>query len=194
MKLVKPALIHTQFLPSLRGTTSKMSASDPDSSIYMNDTPKQVQSKIRNAFSGGQETRELHRQLGGRTAVDIPYFLLTYFLEDDAELERIKNAYESGEMETGEMKKIATTLVQAFVREFQERRAVVTKEIRDEFLRPRPLQYKGSDFQNMLRLERDAEIKHIKGSQVYRKDKLELIRALQPTKEELTSLLAEIEK
>ena len=171
-----------------------MSASDPDSSIYMNDTPKQIQKKIGNAFSGGQDTRELHRQLGGRTAVDIPYFLLTYFLEDDAELERIKNAYESGEMETGEIKKIATTLVQAFVREYQERRAKVTTDIRDEFLRPRPLQYKGSDFQTLLRSEREAEIKHIKGTQIYRNDKVELIRALQLTKEEVTSLLAEVEK
>ena len=194
MKFVKPALIHTQFLPSLRGTTSKMSASDPDSSIYMSDTPKQIQKKIGNAFSGGQETRELHRQLGGRTAVDIPYFLLTYFLEDDVELERIRDAYESGEMETGEIKKKASTLVQEFVREFQERRVVVTAEIKDEFLRPRPLQYKGSDFQTMLKLERDAEIKSIKASQIYRKDKLELVRAFRLTKEELSTLLAEAEK
>lgn len=122
--LVKPAIIHTVFLPSLRGAESKMSASDPDSTISLSDTDKQIQKKIGKAFSGGQDTQELHRQLGGRTAVDIPFQYLSFFLEDDNKLEEIKNAYEKGEMQSGEMKMTATKELQAYVASFRERRKV----------------------------------------------------------------------
>lgn len=123
-----------------------MSASDADSSIFLADTDKQIQKKIGNSFSGGQDTRELHRQLGGRTNVDIPFQYLTFFLEDDDELERIKQAYESGEMESGQIKKKCTEVLQEYVRGFRERRKAVTDEIRDEFLRPRHLEFVGSPF------------------------------------------------
>ncbi|MCJ1437636.1 hypothetical protein MMC27_007023 [Xylographa pallens] len=138
---VKPALIHAVFLPSLRGAETKMSASDPDSSIYLSDTDKQIAKKIGNAFSGGQDSRELHRQLGGRTAVDIPFQYLKFFLEDDEELERIRMRYESGEMESGELKKLCAGVLQEYVGAFRKRRAAITGEVRDLFLRPRGLEW-----------------------------------------------------
>lgn len=55
MKLPKPAIIHTVFLPSLKGSESKMSASDADSSIFLSDTDKQIKKKIGQAFSGGKK-------------------------------------------------------------------------------------------------------------------------------------------
>ena len=42
------------------------------------------------AFSGGQETVEKHRELGGNCEVDIAYQYLRYFLEDDDRLEEIR--------------------------------------------------------------------------------------------------------
>ena len=67
-----------------------MSSSDPNTSIYMSDSPSQIKNKInRHGFSGGQETEEEHRRLGGNTEVDVSYQYLTFFLEDDEELERI---------------------------------------------------------------------------------------------------------
>jgi len=136
---VKPALIHASFLPSLRGSESKMSASDSDSSILLNDTDNQIKKKIGKAFSGGQDTKELQEELGGRTAVDVPFQYLTFFLEDDDLLEDIRQRYESGKMQSGEIKALATKEVQAYVGGFRERRKVITQEIRDEFMRPRQL-------------------------------------------------------
>lgn len=53
LKYPKPALIHSKFFPALQGHQTKMSASDPNSSIYMSDTLKQIANKIkRYAFSG----------------------------------------------------------------------------------------------------------------------------------------------
>ncbi|KAK0517078.1 hypothetical protein JMJ35_000233 [Cladonia borealis] len=140
--LMKPALIHTVFLPSLRGSESKMSASDTDSSIFLSDTDNQIKKKIGKAFSGGQDTREEHERLGGRTAVDVPFQYLTFFLESDEKLEEIRQSYESGKMQSGEMKATATKELQAYVSAFRERRKAVTAEVREEFMRPRQLIFK----------------------------------------------------
>jgi tryptophanyl-tRNA synthetase len=145
MKYKKPSLIHAVFLPALQGPGSKMSASVETSAIFMNDPPNKIKNKINKyAFSGGQETTELHRELGGNTKVDVPFQYLTFFLEDDDELERIRAAYEKGEMLTGELKQICIAELQKYVKEFQERRAQVTDEIVAEYMRPRPLEWKGN--------------------------------------------------
>ena len=120
-----------------------MSASDMDSSIYFSDTDNQIKKKIGRAFSGGQETKELHEKLGGRTAVDMAFQFLTFFLEDDDRLEEIRQAYEKGTMSSGEMKTIATQQLQAYVTAFRERRKAVSPEIRARFLTPRQLVFRG---------------------------------------------------
>ena len=87
----KPALLHSTFFPALQGPQSKMSASDPTSSIYLTDTLDQVKQKINKyAFSGGRDTKEEHQKYGGNTEVDVSYQYLTFFLEDDAKLADIK--------------------------------------------------------------------------------------------------------
>ena len=143
LNLLKPALIHTVFLPSLKGSESKMSASDLDSSVYLSDTDNQIKKKIGRGFSGGQDTQEEHKRLGGRTTVDMPFQFLTFFLEDDEKLEEIRQAYEKGEMSSGEMKATATKELQTYVAAFRERRKTVTPEIRAEFMRPRQLEFRG---------------------------------------------------
>jgi len=42
------------------------------------------------AFSGGRDTVEEHRQLGGNTEVDVSYQYLSFFLDDDERLAQIK--------------------------------------------------------------------------------------------------------
>jgi tryptophanyl-tRNA synthetase len=42
------------------------------------------------AFSGGRDTIEEHRKLGGNTEVDVSYQYLSFFLEDDEKLAHIK--------------------------------------------------------------------------------------------------------
>ena len=158
LKYIKPALIHAVFLPSLKGAETKMSASDTDSSIYLSDTDKQIKKKIGASFSGGQETRDLHKELGGRTKVDIPYQYLKFFLEDDEELERIRVAYEKGDMETSEIKAICIRELTTYVTAFKERRKAVTDEVRAEFLRPRALVFQGSPFDNPAIVDKQTEI------------------------------------
>ncbi|EXJ88820.1 tryptophanyl-tRNA synthetase [Capronia epimyces CBS 606.96] len=145
MKFKKPSLIHSIFLPALQGPGSKMSASVDSSAIFLTDTPNQIKKKInRFAFSGGQDTAEKQRELGGDTKADVPFQYLTFFLEDDEELARIKKAYESGEMLTGEIKQICIKEMQAYVADFQAKRALVTEEVVADYFKQRPLTYRGS--------------------------------------------------
>lgn len=145
MKYKKPSLIHSIFLPALQGPGSKMSASVDSSAIFLTDTPNQIKSKInKHAFSGGQDTLEKHRELGGRAKDDVPFQYLTFFMEDDVELERLRAGYEKGEILTGEMKQTCIKYLQEYVAAFQERRKKVTEEVRQEFMTARKLQYQGN--------------------------------------------------
>ncbi|KAF7585215.1 hypothetical protein BBP40_011663 [Aspergillus hancockii] len=141
----KPALIHSKFLTALQGPGGKMSSSNPNSAIFMSDTPKQIRTKInRYAFSGGQVTVEDHRRLGGNPDVDVSYVYLTYFEEEDAKLEEIYKNYKSGALLTGELKKMAIDVLQEYVQLFQERRKLVTDEVLEEYMRPRKLVWEGN--------------------------------------------------
>ncbi|KAF7294689.1 Tryptophanyl-tRNA synthetase [Mycena indigotica] len=137
LKYPKPTLLHAKFFPALQGPQTKMSASDPNSSIYMTDTAAQLKNKIsKHGFSGGQETVEEHRRLGGDTEVDVSYQYLSFFLDDDAELEKLGSDYRSGELLTGQLKARCIDVLQHFVRGFQERRAQVTEEVINAFMDP----------------------------------------------------------
>ena len=136
----KPALIHAKFFPALQGATSKMSSSDENSAIFVTDTPAQIDSKIRRfAFSGGRQTIEEHRELGGNTAIDVAYQWLTFFEPDDAKLAHIKNEYESGRMTTSEIKVILIETLKPIVALHQKMRAKVTEDMVTAFMTPRPL-------------------------------------------------------
>ncbi|KAF5357814.1 hypothetical protein D9756_001672 [Leucocoprinus leucothites] len=128
LKYPKPSLIHAKFFPALQGPQTKMSASDANSSIFMTDKANQIKNKVnRHGFSGGKETEEEHRRLGGDTEVDVAYQYLAFFLEDDEELERLGKEYRSGELLTGQLKAKCIGELQKFVGEFQERRRNVTE-------------------------------------------------------------------
>jgi tryptophanyl-tRNA synthetase len=140
LKYMKPANIYSTFFPALQGARSKMSSSNVNSAILLTDTPKQVATKINKyALSGGRQTIEEHRKLGADLSVDVSYMWLTFFLEDDDLLEEIRVKYGSGEMLTGEVKKILIEQIQNFLKEFQERRAKVTDDDVRKFMEIRKI-------------------------------------------------------
>lgn len=143
LKASKPSLIFSTFLPALTGAQTKMSASEPNTCIFLSDTAKQIKNKINKyAFSGGQQTVQEHREKGGNCDVDISYQFLRFFLDDDEKLAEIRENYTKGEMLSGELKALATQKVQEIVLEMQERRKLVTDETVEEFVKVRPLAYK----------------------------------------------------
>ncbi|CAL2047572.1 CBN-WARS-1 protein [Caenorhabditis brenneri] len=143
LKAAKPCLIFSTFLPALQGAQTKMSASEPNTCIFLDDTPKQIKNKINKyAFSGGQQTVEEHRAKGGNCDVDISFQFLRFFLEDDQKLAEIREKYTKGEILSGELKAMATQEVQKIVGEMAERRKSVTDETVNEFTKIHDLVYK----------------------------------------------------
>lgn len=137
-----------------------MSSSDPTSAIFMSDSKKEIQKKINKyAFSGGRATVEEHRELGGMPDVDVSYQYLTYFLDDDEELEGIRVSYQKGEMLTGEMKKKCIEVMQEYVAGFQARRAKVTDEVLEAYMTPRRLIFRGNP--NPVKEEMEAPAKRL---------------------------------
>ncbi|CAL5438968.1 unnamed protein product [Camellia sinensis] len=136
----KPALIESLFFPALQGETGKMSASDPNSAIYVTDSSKDIKNKINKyAFSGGQDSIENQRKYGANLEVDIPIKYLGFFLEDDAELDHIRKEYGAGRMLTGEVKRRLIELLTELVERHRRARAAVTDEMVDAFMAVRPL-------------------------------------------------------
>jgi tryptophanyl-tRNA synthetase len=137
---LKPSLMHAKFFPAMTGPGTKMSASDASTAIYCTDTPKQIKEKVnKHAFSGGRETVELHRQLGGNCDVDVSYQWLTFFEFDDAKLKHVHEEYSSGRMLTGEIKAELISVITPLVERHQAARARVTDGIVRAFMTPRPL-------------------------------------------------------
>ncbi|KAG1836648.1 tryptophanyl-tRNA synthetase [Suillus subalutaceus] len=137
LKYPKPSLIHSRFFPALQGPQTKMSASDATTSIFMTDTPNQIKNKInKHGFSGGRETEEEHRRLGGDTDVDVAYQYLGFFLDDDEEFAKIGEDYRAGHLLTGQLKARCIQMLQEFVKVFQERKAKITDEDVNAFMDP----------------------------------------------------------
>lgn len=142
----KPALIHSKFFPSLLGAHSKMSSSAASSAsssstdksaaptlsstIFMTDTPSQIKKKVNKfAFSGGQETLELHRELGGNPEIDVAYQYLEFFEPNDQILIDLADGYRKGVLTSGEMKAKCIQILTDFVSKFQQRKQKITKDI-----------------------------------------------------------------
>jgi len=129
----KSAQIHSKFLPPLTGIEGKMSASKPETSIYLTDDEKTVREKIyKHAFSGGQPTIELHRKLGGNPDIDVSFqWLKILFEEDDNKLKKIEEDYRSGKLLTGELKDILIEKLVKFLQEHQRKREEAREKVKD---------------------------------------------------------------
>lgn len=129
----KPAILHKQMFPSLVGGGAMSSSKGV--SISLVDTPEEVKKKIsKYAFSGGRDTVEEHRKLGGNVDVDASFqYLKAFFESDDKKLAQIEKDYRSGKLLSGELKAILIEKINVFLKEHQKKRELAKKRI-DEFL------------------------------------------------------------
>ena len=119
----KPSSIQSVFLPGLQGfnTESKMSSSKENTCIFLDDSPSVVKKKINKyAFSGGKDTVEEHRKYGGDPDVDVAYNWLYFYEEDDEKIKKIYKDYKSGELLTGELKKLLIVKVNEIIENHQK--------------------------------------------------------------------------
>jgi tryptophanyl-tRNA synthetase len=128
----KPAQIHCRFLPGL-GAGGKMSASEPETSIFMSDPPEVVKRKVWNAFTGGKGTASEQRKEGADPSV-CSIFQYYYFLfeEDDHALTTREQECKAGKRLCGDCKKDLTEKLNKFL-EGHQRKREKAKDIIEEF-------------------------------------------------------------
>jgi len=128
----KPAQIHCRFLPGL-GVGGKMSASEPETSIFTLDPPKVVKRKIWNAFTGGKPTVEEQRKLGGDPSICTIFQYFYYlFEENDQKLGERERKCRNGEILCGECKTDLTERINKFL-ESHRRKREKAKDIVEEY-------------------------------------------------------------
>jgi len=118
----KPAQIHCRFLPGL-GVGGKMSASEPETSIFTIDPPEAVKRKIWNAFTGGKATVEGQKKSGANPDICTVFQYFYYlFEENDKKLTERERQCRSGEILCGECKTDLTERVNKFLTEHRKKR------------------------------------------------------------------------
>ena len=118
----KPAQIHCRFLPGL-GIGGKMSASEPETSIFVIDSPELVKRKIWNAFTGGKGTAAEQRKTGADPSIcTIFQYFLYLFEEDDKKLIEREKKCKAGEILCGECKTELTERINKFLVEHRKKR------------------------------------------------------------------------
>jgi tryptophanyl-tRNA synthetase len=119
---IQPSSIYHRFMTGLTG--GKMSSSIPASHISLLDDPEDGYDKVKSATTGGRETAELQRELGGE-ADDCPvYELYAYLLAntDDAFAKEVYDECVGGERLCGDCKEQAAVLMKEFLADHQEKR------------------------------------------------------------------------
>ena len=119
--LLQPSSTYHRFAVGMTG--GKMSSSMPETTIFLNEDLKKMEKKFKRSFSGGQSTVEEHRRLGGNPDIDVAFqYLKFFFEEDDASLEEVRRGYISGDILSGEMKKMTIEKAAAWLTELDEMR------------------------------------------------------------------------
>lgn len=117
---IPPSSTYHRFTTGLMG--GKMSSSKPESYISLFEKPENAAKKLRSAFTGGRATAEEQRKLGGIPESCVIFeFYSFHLVEDDRELERIREDCRSGKILCGECKKFAESLLLEFLKDHREK-------------------------------------------------------------------------
>ena len=126
-----PSSLYHRFMTGLTG--GKMSSSIPASHISLLDDPSDGYEKVKSATTGGRETAELQRDLGGRADECPVYELYAYLLagDDDDYATRVYQECVNGERLCGECKEEAAQQMSEFLEEHQQQREEAEARLKD---------------------------------------------------------------
>jgi len=115
----KPALLHSRMVPGLLGEAAmSTTGSSPENALFLDDPPKVVERKVRNAFTGGRATVEEQRRLGANPDVCSVWALWkSRFAESEERFARVTEDCRSGKMLCGECKGLLLERIHRFYRE-----------------------------------------------------------------------------
>ena len=134
---IPPSSIYHRLMLSLNGS-DKMSKRAADSLLTLDDSQKDATKKISTAFTGGRDTVEEQRRLGGRAEICPVYDLYRFhFARDDEHVERVYQECTKGIRLCGECKQEAMGLVKEFLSEHQRKREALMKDAKDLMVKSR---------------------------------------------------------
>lgn len=134
MNLTPPAATFTKFGEGLDGK-GKMSASRPESAIFLTDTPEVARRKIKSAYTGGSVLASFQKEHGGIPEICPIFQLRTYHFDGNEDLNHL---CKSGEILCGKCKQGAAEEVVEYLEEHQ-RKIVETSEKIDNFILDKPI-------------------------------------------------------
>jgi len=139
---VAPSATYHRLMRDLTGQ-EKMSKRNPMGVLYLSEPLESAKVKVMNAFTGGRATAEEQRRLGGEPerCVIFVELLTVHFLEDDKLLEEWYWECKTGKLLCGECKARAWSVVEAWLRRHQEKRAKM-RDVAERLLEEKTLSQK----------------------------------------------------
>lgn len=98
---------------------TKMSSSDPYSAIYLSDSQQELKKKLSNAFTGGRNTEEEQRKLGGQPDICKVYEMALFHHPDDSYVQQMYQDCVSGKILCGECKQKRLQYFSSFLKKHQ---------------------------------------------------------------------------
>jgi len=128
----KPAVLHSSFLPGVDG--KKMSKSKGNA-IFLYEDEESIRKKVLQAFSGGRQTLEEHRRLGGIPEIDVACIYLKKLFYNKEEGDKLYEDYRAGRLSSGDVKKLLLDEILARIRRFKENyNKITSKEMASSIL------------------------------------------------------------
>lgn len=116
-----PSSTYHRFITGLTG--GKMSSSQPKTAIYLTDTPEEAEKKVKTSKTGGRESLQEQKELGGCPDKCVIYELLVYHLiKDDKELEKIREECLNGTLLCGVCKTKTSELMKKLFQKISDKR------------------------------------------------------------------------
>ncbi|MFH1506309.1 MAG: tryptophan--tRNA ligase [archaeon] len=126
-KFFAPSSIYHKYTPSLDGSI-KMSKSKPESLIELPEDIKATCKKLKRALTGGRDTIEQQKKLGGIPEKCMIFELYKqHLIDDDKELQKIYDDCKKGKLMCGPDKQHACELMEKFMKDFEKKLAKAKK-------------------------------------------------------------------
>ncbi|NHJ46352.1 MAG: tryptophan--tRNA ligase [Asgard group archaeon] len=133
---IMPSFTFHSILGSLDGGEKMSKSAGKDFILTLAESEKSLKAKISKIFTGGRDTKEEQRKLGGQTEICRVFDLFKfYFTEDDKELAKRKQDCKSGSILCGECKRDLFDSSFRFIEKHQEikkNKRDLAKQIVDE--------------------------------------------------------------
>lgn len=130
-KFIPPAATFTKFEEGLDGK-GKMSSTRPDSALFLTDSPKVAQNKLRSAYTGGSVLADFQREHGGVPEICPIFQLRTNHFEGN---DNLRDDCSNGEILCGRCKGQAIEEVAGYLAEHQGKLADARDRVGDFLLK-----------------------------------------------------------